>query len=258
MLPLKDQTVLITGATSGIGRSTARLAAAQRCCLILTGRRRDRLETLQEELEHQYDTPIHISVFDVREERSVQQALDALPESWRDIDVLINNAGLALGLHPLHKGQLSDWETMIDTNIKGLLYVSRWVGGLMCERGAGLIVNVGSIAGKEAYPNGNVYVATKHAVDGLTRAMRMDFVAHGVRVGQIAPGHVETEFALNRFHGDEARADAVYEGFRPLHPDDVAEAILFMMSRPQHVNVNDMVIMARDQASATHIHRSGT
>ena len=248
---------MITGATSGIGEATAYAAGCEGARLLLTGRRNDRLEALKQDLENNTACEAcYLGNFDVRKQADVNLHLEALPEDWKSIDILINNAGLALGLAPLHQGEVQDWETMIDTNIKGLLYVSRWVGRKMAEREAGHIVNVGSIAGKEAYPNGNVYVATKHAVDGLTRAMRMDFLPFGVKVGQIAPGHVETEFALNRFHGDSERAGKVYENFRPLMPEEVADAILFMITRPATVNVNDMVLMARHQASATHIHRN--
>jgi NADP-dependent 3-hydroxy acid dehydrogenase YdfG len=257
MPSIAEKRILITGATSGIGRATAEACAREGARLILTGRRRARLEDLQPHLEAAGSPEVQSLVFDVRSYEEVKQAMEPLSTHEAVPDVLINNAGLALGLAPLDQGSTEDWETMIDTNVKGLLYVSKFIGGAMAQRGDGQIVNVGSIAGKEAYPQGNVYVATKHAVDGLTRAMRMDFVDRGVRVGQIAPGHVETEFALNRFHGDREQAARVYEGFQPLRPEDVAEAILFMITRPASVNVNDMVLMARQQASATFIHREG-
>ena len=184
--------------------------------------------------------------------------INGLAEGWKKIDVLINNAGLAAGLSPIQEGDLEDWEQMIDTNIKGLLYVTRKIAPMMIENGHGHIVNISSIAGKEAYPNGNVYCATKHAVDALTKAMRMDLVKHNIKVTSIAPGMVETEFSLVRFKGDKELADKVYEGFTPLFAEDIADAILFVVTRPPHVNINDMLIMPTAQASATIVNRIPT
>ena len=250
-------TVLITGATSGIGRATAELFARKGYRIIATGRRADRLESLWTELQNDFQSDAYTLEFDVREPESVRAALDSLPESWQTIDLLINNAGLARGFDPIHEGSLVDWDTMIDTNLKGLLYVTRTVSAQMVQRGSGTIINVASSAGKDVYANGNVYCATKHAVDALTRAMRLDLTKHGIRVGQVAPGHVEeTEFAQVRFHGDEERAK-IYEDFQPLKASDVAEAIYFMASRPAYVNIQDIVMYGQQQSGPSTVVRSG-
>lgn len=251
-------TVLITGATSGIGRATAEIFARHGHRLILTGRRVDRLADMKRHFESELQADVLMLPFDVRDNGAVHAALDNLPEAWQTVDVLINNAGLAKGLSPIQEGDLDHWETMIDTNIKGLLYVTRVVAPGMVRRRRGHIVNIGSIAGKEIYPNGNVYCASKAAVDALTKAMRMDLHAHNIRVSQVSPGHVEeTEFALNRFDGDAARGAKVYENFQPLRAGDVAEVIYFMITRPSHVNIQDIVLYGTQQASATLIDRSG-
>lgn len=256
-LPGEGKTVLITGATSGIGRATAELLAENGFNLILTGRRKERLEKIEAELEEKYPTKVKTLSFDVRDSKSVERAFDDLNEDWQDIDILINNAGKAKGLAPIHEGKLEHWEEMIDTNVKGLLYMTRMISPLMVKRGKGHIINIGSSAGKEVYPNGNVYCATKFAVDALTQAMRLDLHKYNIRVSQISPGHVEeTEFAKVRFDGDEARAK-IYEDFRPLTSHDVAEAILFSITRPPHVNVQDVYMMGTQQASATTVNRSG-
>lgn len=250
-------TVLITGATSGIGRATAELFAREGHRLILTGRRTERLEELKNHFEQEYQREVLTLHFDVRNPVATETALNHLPENWHNIDVLVNNAGLAKGLAPIHEGSLLHWETMIDTNLKGLLYVTRLVAPGMVARRRGHIINVGSVAGKEVYANGNVYCATKFAVDALTRAIRLDLVKHNIRVSQVSPGHVEeTEFALTRFDGDAERAK-IYEDFQPLKASDVAEVIYFMATRPAHVNILDIEIMATQQASATVIDRSG-
>lgn len=243
-----NKIALITGATSGIGRATAERLADKGFNLILTGRREDRLLAVAEALKAK--TEIKTLVFDVRDKQAVETALNNLPEAWKAIDVLVNNAGLAVGLNPVQEGVIDDWERMIDTNLKGLLYVSRVVLPWMTARGKGHVVNLGSIAGKEAYPNGNVYCATKHGVDALSKGMRQDLLPYGVKVTQICPGAVETEFSLVRFKGDSERAEKVYQGFTPLSADDIADAITYCVMLPPHVNINDMVIMPTAQANS--------
>jgi len=250
-----DKHILITGATSGIGKATTLLCAEHNVKhLTLTGRRQSRLEHLKETLEKNSNTKVDILCFDVRDQQAVEHATS---EINAPIDILINNAGLAQGKGPIHEGLISDWETMIDTNIKGLLYMTRAITPLMVVRGSGHVINVASTAGKEVYPGGNVYCATKHAVDALTKAMRIDLHTHGIKVSQVAPAHVEeTEFAEVRFHGDKEQA-RIYNDFNPLKSRDVAEAILWIISRPPHVNVQDILLMGTQQASSNHIHRSG-
>lgn len=247
---------LITGATSGIGEACAKLFAAQGYNLILTGRRTARLEHLQKELTNR-SVKIQILTLDVRSKVEVENQLESLSEEWKSVDILINNAGLSLGFEPINEGDTNDWDTMIDTNIKGLLYVSKVVSNWMVKRKQGHIVNIGSIAGKETYANGNVYCATKHAVDSLNKAMRIDLLPYGIKVTGIHPGAVETEFSDVRFKGDTNRADKVYEGFDPLTAEDIAETIWFTVSRPAHVNINDLVIMPTAQANTTHLRREG-
>ena len=246
---------LITGATSGIGEACAHLFAKEHFDLILTGRRGDRLEKLAGELNSKYNVEVAISVFDVRNKNEVTDNLDALPLSWKNVDVLINNAGLSQGLDPIQDGSFNDWDIMIDTNVKGLLYVSKTVANWMISNGTGHIINIGSIAGKEVYPNGNVYCASKHAVDALSNGMRIDLVSKGIRVTAVHPGAVETEFSEVRFKGDKDRAKKVYEGFTPLVGADVAEAVWFAVSRPAHVNINELIVMPTAQANATTIFR---
>jgi len=246
---------LITGATAGIGEACAELFARENYNLILTGRRADRLEKLAEKLNKKFNTEVATCAFDVRDREQVLSNFDALPAKWKKVDVLINNAGLSQGLDPIQKGDLDDWDTMIDTNIKGLLYVSKVVSNWMVNNGKGHIVNLGSVAGKEVYPNGNVYCATKHAVDALSKGMRIDLVQHGIKVTAIHPGAVETEFSEVRFHGDKERAKKVYDGFEPLVAQDIAETILFVVTRPKHVNINDLLIMPTAQATASNIVR---
>ncbi|HHV87150.1 MAG TPA: SDR family oxidoreductase [Petrimonas sp.] len=247
---MKKKIALITGATSGIGEATTRRLADNGFDVIITGRRSDRLTNLKGELEKN-GTRVLDLCFDVRVESEVKSAVENLPDSWKDIDVLVNNAGLAAGLSALQEGDTDDWNRMIDTNVKGLLYVTRYVSPLMIERGKGHIINIGSIAGKEVYPNGNVYCATKHAVDALTKGMRIDMLRHNIKVTQVCPGAVETEFSVVRFHGDEVRAAKVYEGFDNLIAEDIADCILFAISRPDHVNINDMTVMPTAQATGT-------
>ncbi|PRY52468.1 hypothetical protein B0I27_106229 [Arcticibacter pallidicorallinus] len=243
---------LITGATSGIGEACARLFASYQYNLVITGRRTDRLQRLASELVRENGVKVQILTMDVREKAEVQSQLNGLDEQWKAVDVLINNAGLSQGLDPIQDGNTDDWDTMIDTNIKGLLYVTRVVSNWMIARKDGHIVNLGSIAGKEVYQNGNVYCATKHAVDALNKAMRIDLLPHGIRVSAIHPGAVETEFSDVRFKGDTDRAKKVYEGYTPLTGQDIAETIWFMVSRPKHVNINDVLIMPVAQANSVY------
>jgi NADP-dependent 3-hydroxy acid dehydrogenase YdfG len=249
------KTALITGATSGIGKAIALRLAKENYALILTGRRNERLEALKKEIERDFETKVYTLCFDVREYDQVEKAINSLPGEWQAIEILVNNAGLAAGLDPIHTGSLDDWDRMIDTNIKGLLYVTRVVSPGMVARKSGHIINIGSIAGKTMYPNGTVYCATKHAVKALNTGMRMDFLPYGIRVTEICPGAVETEFSLVRFKGDQQRADNVYRGFTPLVAEDIAEAAYYAISQPPHVTIQDVLVMATAQADATMIHR---
>ncbi len=242
---------LVTGATSGIGRAAALILAENNYDVIITGRRREMLRNTTQMIRDATTSDVLELVFDVRDNAQVMQYLGNLEGKWKQVDVLINNAGLASGLSPVHEGDIADWEKMIDTNIKGLLYVTRIIAPGMVERGSGHIVNIGSIAGKEVYENGNVYCATKHAVDALNKGMRTDLVNHNIKVTAINPGAVETEFSVVRFHGNKEKADQVYKGFTPLYAQDIAEAILFAVTRPPHVNINDMLIMPTAQASSS-------
>lgn len=246
---------LITGATSGIGQACAELLAANNFQLILTGRRTERLAELKMNLENKFAVDVLTLTLDVRNRQAVESTFASLPERWQAIDVLINNAGLAMGLSSIENGNIDHWDTMIDTNLKGLLYVTKNIVPYMIQHKKGHIVNVGSIAGKEVYANGNVYCATKHAVDALNRSMRLDLSKYPIKVSAIHPGAVETEFSIVRFEGDEARAKTVYEGFENLVANDVAEAVWFMLNRPPHVNINEMTIMPTAQPMAGVINR---
>ena len=247
------KTVLITGATSGIGKATAQLLARNKYTIILCGRREDRLIALKKELSEL--TEVHTLQFDVRDKKAVFEAINSLPETFSTIDILINNAGNVHGLDPIQTGDLDDWDAMIDINVKGLLYVSKAIIPQMIERRSGHIINIGSTAAKEVYPNGNVYCASKHAVDALNQGMRIDLNPYGIRVGGIHPGMVETEFSEVRFKGDTARAENVYKGFKPLQAEDIADIIHFVVSRPYHVNIADLVVMSTSQASSTIVRR---
>jgi 3-hydroxy acid dehydrogenase/malonic semialdehyde reductase len=247
---------LITGATSGIGAACAHLFAAQGYHLILLGRRENLLDAALKHLEDKYAIEVKKVVADVRDAEDLSYKLETLPAHWKKVNVLINNAGLSQGLDPIDKGSFADWDTMIDTNVKGLLYTTKIVSNWMITQKTGHIVNIGSIAGQEVYPNGNVYCASKHAVDALNKSMRIDLLPHGIKVTAINPGMVETEFSKVRFKGDEGRAKKVYDGLEPLVADDIAEAIWFAVSRPAHVNINDMLIMPSAQATATIIKRN--
>ena len=251
----QKEIVLVTGATSGIGLACAEKFAENGHPLIITGRRADRLQKIQLSLREKHGVEVLTLHFDVRDKNAVFESLASLPDRWKNIGILINNAGLAVGLNPIQEGEIDDWERMIDTNIKGLLYVTRAVLPAMAKRKKGHIVNIGSIAGKEVYPNGNVYCATKFAVDALTKAIRIDAVQYGIKVTQVAPGAVETEFSVVRFKGDKEKADSVYKGYEPLHPEDIASVVYFSASLPEHVTINDMVIMPTAQASATVFHK---
>ena len=246
--------VFITGATAGIGKACAYHFAANNYNVIIAGRRKERLEEMAESLRGKEVEILPVEM-DVRDKDQVKDVIDNLPLAWRKIDVLVNNAGLALGLNAFQDGLEEDWDIMIDTNVKGLLYVGKAVAKLMIENKSGHIINIGSIAGKEVYPRGNVYSATKHAVDAITKGMRQDLLKEGIRVTQVAPGAVETEFSKVRFKGDDERASKVYDDYRPLSPEDVADVVYYASSLPPHVNINDVVIMPTDQANATTFHK---
>jgi 3-hydroxy acid dehydrogenase/malonic semialdehyde reductase len=246
---------LITGATAGIGEATAELFAREGYNLVLTGRRKDRLDKVAAYLNKKYNVEIATSSFDVRSREEVVDNLEQLPAKWKKVNVLVNNAGLSQGLDPIDKGDYDDWDRMIDTNVKGLLYVSKIIANWMITNGHGHIINIGSIAGKEVYANGNVYCASKHAVDALSKAMRIDLLPHGIKVTAVHPGAVETEFSIVRFKGDEKRAKKVYEGFDALNANDIAETIWFAVSRPAHVNINELIVMPTAQANAGTIFR---
>lgn len=250
MISMKGKTVFVSGASAGIGYFTACTFAREGARLILAARRESRLERLAQKLNDDYGATSLCLKIDFRQQREVIKQLNSLPARWRKIDVLVNNAGLSRGLSKLHEGDLTDWEEMIDTNIKGLLYVSRVIIPWMVKRETGHIINIGSIAGHDVYPGGNVYCATKFAVDALTKGMQMDLVDTPIRVSSVDPGMAETEFSIVRFHGDKDRAKDVYKGIKPLTGQDVAEAILFCATRPAHVNINQIRIMPTAQASA--------
>ncbi|MCG9971106.1 SDR family NAD(P)-dependent oxidoreductase [Christiangramia crocea] len=243
------KTALITGATSGIGRSTAKRFASEGIKLILCGRRKERLEKLKKELSMK--TEVQILSFDVRKKEDVFHNIESLPEEFRNIDILVNNAGNAHGLDPIQSGSIEDWEAMLDINVKGLLYVSKAIIPGMMERQSGHIINIGSTAGKEVYPNGNVYCASKHAVDAINQGMRIDLNGNGIRVGAINPGLVQTEFSDVRFKGDSEKAEKVYQGFKALQPEDIADIIHFVVTRPYHVNIADLTVMPTAQATST-------
>lgn len=246
-----NRITFITGASAGIGKACAEVFAREGFNLILTARRLEKLEELAETIRKDFNVEVKTIQMDVRSKAEVQEGWSKLPEEWKQVDLLVNNAGLSQGLDPIFSGDTDDWDRMIDTNIKGLLYVSRIIMPQMKERQSGHIINIGSIAGKEVYPNGNVYCATKHAVDALNKAMRIDLLPYNIKVSALNPGAVETEFSIVRFKGDKVRASKVYEGFEPLHAQDIAEAAWFMASRPPHVTINDMLIMPTQQANGT-------
>ncbi len=252
---LKDKNVFVTGASSGIGLASARAFAAAGARLLLAARRIDRLEALAAELEAGHGVACRVFELDVRRRADVEAAVAGLPAEWAEIDVLVNNAGLSRGLDKLYEGLADDWDEMVDTNVKGLLYVTRAVLPGMVRRGRGHVINIGSIAGHEVYPGGAVYCASKFGVHAISRALRLDLSGTGVRVTSVDPGMVETEFSRVRFHGDEARAAKVYQGFEPLEPDDVAEAVVWCASRPAHVNISELIVMPTAQASTSLVSR---
>ena len=250
------KTALITGATSGIGRATALRMARCGTRLILTGRRKERLDDLQAELEKDFpQLEVRLLNFDMRDPAAVSAAMESLPEDWRTIDLLVNNAGLASGLEPINEGDLADWETMIDTNVKGVLYITKIVSNWMIACKSGHIVNIGSIAGTQAYANGAVYCASKHALHALSQGMRIDLLPYNIKVSEIRPGMVNTEFSAVRFHGDTQRAEKVYKGVEPLTGDDIASIIEWLVGQPAHMNVNDIEVMPTQQANAYYTYR---
>ena len=255
MESLKNKIVFITGASAGIGEATAAAFAEKGAHLILAARRKDKLDRLSKTLKDKFGTESLCLSLDVTRQTDVQKTIDGLPGNWAEIDILVNNAGLGRGVDKIHEAQIGDWEEMIDTNIKGLLYVSRAVIPGMVKRKRGHVINLGSVAGHEVYPGGNVYCATKHAVDALTKGMRMDLVDTPVRISTVDPGLVETDFSIVRFKGDAERAKKPYENIKPLVGADIADIIVFVASRPAHVNINEVIVMPKAQASATMVHR---
>ena len=255
MTKIRDKTILITGASSGIGAACATVFGQENCRLILAARRLENLECQAQQLYELYKTETHLLQLDVRDRAAVELAIGSLPSPWSEVDILINNAGLSRGLDKLYLGDIEDWEEMIDTNIKGLLYLTRYVLPGMVDRGSGHIINIGSIAGHQTYPGGNVYCGSKAAVKAISEGLKLDLLGTPIRVTSIDPGMVETEFSQVRFHGDRERAKKVYEGIKPLTPQDVADVIFFCATRPAHVNINQVILMPVDQASATLVNR---
>jgi NADP-dependent 3-hydroxy acid dehydrogenase YdfG len=250
-----SKTILITGATSGFGEATAKLFAKNGHSVIITGRRQERLNDLADFIQNTYNTKVLTLCFDVRIKTDVNKAIESLTGNWKNIDVLINNAGLASGLNHIQDGSTDDWDQMIDTNVKGLLYVSKAVMPLMIKQKQGHIINIGSTAGKEVYENGNVYCASKHAVDAITKGMRVDLLKHGIKVTQVAPGAAETEFSVVRFHGDEQKAKDAYKGYKPMTAEDIADVIYYTTTLPAHLCINDLVMTSLAQSSSFNIHR---
>jgi len=250
-----QKTVLVTGATAGIGKATAEKLAENNYRIIITGRRKERLETLKNELNDKFKAEVYCLNFDVRNQEEVNAAIDSLPKEWSRIDILINNAGLAVGLGPIQEGVVDDWERMIDTNVKGLLYITRKVSPQMVERNEGHIVNIGSTAGVDVYANGNVYCGTKHAVNAISKSMRIDMLKHKIKVTQVRPGMVDTEFSTVRFKGDKNKADAAYSGLTPLYAENVADVVLYALSTPPHVNLNEIEVTALAQANSYYTQR---
>lgn len=256
MESVKNKIVFITGATAGIGKACAETFAKEGSKLILCARRLNKLNELADKLRKDFDADIYAIQLDVRNREKVEWAVNSLPDEWKEIDILVNNAGLGRGLNKLYEDDPDGWEEMIDTNIKGLLYVTRYITPGMVERKSGHVINIGSIAGHEAYSKGSVYCATKHAVNAVTKSLRMDVLDKGIRVSTVDPGMVETDFSKVRFYGDEEKAKNVYNGLEPLIGEDIAEAVLFCATRPAHANINEMIIMPSVQANAFVVHRA--
>lgn len=255
MVSIKEQVVLITGASSGIGASCAKMFAQEGASLILSARRPDKLAAVAAEIKEAYQSKVYLLEMDVSDRTAVELSCASLPETWQNIDILVNNAGLSRGLDKLQEGDIQNWEEMIDTNVKGLLYVTRTLLPGMVERNRGHIINIGSIAGHQAYPGGNVYCATKAAVRSLTEGLKMDLLGTPIRVSSVDPGTVETDFSNVRFRGDTERAKKVYQGMNPLTPDDIAEIVVFCATRPANVNISELLVLATDQSSATMVNR---
>ncbi|MCK5775052.1 MAG: SDR family NAD(P)-dependent oxidoreductase [Bacteroidales bacterium] len=253
---MTNKIVLISGATSGIGEACAIEFAKKKYNLVITGRREKRLEALKQNLEENHGILVHTLTFDIRKQKEVAKAIASIPRNFKDIDVLVNNAGLAAGVNPIDKGVLEDWEVMIDTNVKGLLYLSKEIIAIMKVKKAGHIINIGSIAGKMAYPNGNVYCGTKSAVQAITEGMRIDLLPYQIKVTQVAPGAVETEFSLVRLKGDSEAAKNVYNGYKPLTAKDIADVVIFTTTLPPHANINDVLVMPTAQANAYQYNKS--
>ena len=256
MVSIKDRIVLITGASSGIGAACAQVFATEGASVILVARRLERLQALADELQRTADNKIQVIEMDVSDRARVESTLSSLPAPWNEVDILINNAGLSRGLDKLYEGDIQDWEEMIDTNVKGLLYVTRFLVPGMVSRGRGQIINIGSIAGHQTYPGGNVYCATKAAVRAISAGLKMDLLGTPIRVSSVDPGMVETEFSQVRFHGDNKRAAQVYQGMTPLTADDIAEVVFFCATRPSHVNLSEILVLPTDQSSATMVDRN--
>ena len=248
---LKDKTVFITGSSSGIGEACATHFAKEGARLLLCARRVEKVQSLAKRLQKEYNINTHVIELDVRDQKAIQQIYNALPEEWKNLDILVNNAGLAAGLDHFQEGDVDDWERMIDTNVKGLMYVTKAFVPQMIEKKEGHIINIGSIAGRQVYPKGIVYCASKHAVRALTQGLRQDFHGFNIRVSSVDPGAVETEFSQVRFKGDEERAASVYEGYEPLQADDIADAVIYCATRPPHVNISEVLIMPTAQAAAS-------
>lgn len=255
MISIQNEIVLITGASSGIGASCAKVFAQAGAKLILAARRKEKLQEIADKLSKEFTTQVYLIELDVRDRQAVETAINSLPEPWKNIDVLINNAGLSRGLSKLHEGDFQDWEEMIDTNVKGLLYLTRYVVPGMIDRSKGHIVNIGSIAGRQTYPGGNVYCGSKAAVRAISEGLKQDLLGTPIRVSCIDPGLVETEFSQVRFHGDTERAEKVYQGLTPLTGDDVADVVFFCVTRPNHVNISEILLVPVDQATTTLVHR---
>lgn len=255
MISLKGKFILITGASSGIGKASAELLASHKANLILIARRISRLQKLAQYLISKYEIKVLTIELDVRNYNKIRKVMKSLPDGWKKIDILINNAGLSRGLNKIQDGELNDWEEMIDTNIKGLLYITKEVIPMMLKRNSGHILNIGSIAGHEVYPGGNVYCASKHAVDAITKGCRIDLLGTPIKVSTIDPGMVETEFSLVRYHGDKKKAKITYKGLKPLRAEDIAEAIEFVLTRDYNVNIAEMIIFPKYQAGSNFVHR---